>query len=77
MSVGRNVGGGDDVVPPFLSTELLNAFAKNLFKKSHGGGQVVSVLTFYSNDSSSNPARSLHVLVCNNNERKRGLGWPT
>ena len=28
----------------------------HVYKKCHGGGQVVSVLAFYSDDPSSNPA---------------------
>ena len=36
---------------------------KNLERWGRGGGQVVSVLTFYSNDPSSNPAEVYNVSV--------------
>ena len=52
-------------------------------KKSVGsvGGQVVSVLTFYSDDPSSNSAKVYSFLLSklfeNNESKKRGRGWPT
>ena len=43
-------------------------------------GQVVSVLAFYSDDPSSNPAEAIlivkFVLEKNENKPKRGWGWP-
>ena len=30
----------------------------------HGGGQVVSMLAFYSDDPSSNPAEAFAVILC-------------
>ena len=47
-----------------------------------GGGQVVSLLAFYSNDPSSNPAK-VYSFFCNivfeknENKQKRGRGWST
>ena len=47
-----------------------------------GGGQVVSLLAFYSNDPSSNPAK-VYSFFCNivfeknENKQKRGRVWPT
>ena len=46
-----------------------------------GGGQVVSVLAFYSDDPSSNPAEVYNfsvkiVIEKNKNKQKRGWGWP-
>ena len=41
-----------------------------------GGAQVVSVLAFYSNDPSSNPADIKFVLWMSENLTKRGRGWP-
>ena len=46
-----------------------------------GGGQVVSVLAFYSNDPSSNPAEvynfSVKLLLKRTKiNKKRGRGWP-
>ena len=43
-----------------------------------GGGQVVSVLAFYSDDPSSNPAVNFCKIVIekNENKQKRGRGWP-
>ena len=45
-----------------------------------GGGQVVNVLTFYSDDSSSNPANvysfsSVKLFEKNKNKQKRGWEW--
>jgi len=43
-----------------------------------GGGQVVSVLAFYSEDPSSNPieAYSFCVKLKSTKIHKRGLAWP-
>ena len=46
-----------------------------------GGGQVVSVLAFYSEDPSSNPAEVYNfsvkiVIETNENKQKRVRGWP-
>ena len=46
-----------------------------------GGGQVVSVFAFYSDDPSSNPADVYSfsvkfVFEKNENKQKRGQGWP-
>ena len=46
-----------------------------------GGGQVVSVLAFYSDDPSSNPRWGLQffckiVIEKIKNKQKRGRGWP-
>ena len=48
---------------------------------SHGGGQMVSVVAFYSNDPNPNPAEAISFSVNfvfdnNENKQKRGLGWP-
>ena len=40
-----------------------------------GGGQVVSVLAFYTDDPSSNPAVKF-VFEKNENKQKGGRGWP-
>ena len=40
-----------------------------------GRGQVVSVLAFYSDYPSSNPAEACSFFVFEK-ERKRGWGWP-
>ena len=58
---------------------------KRLINKLHlgrGGGQVVSVLGLYSDDSSSNPAEAYSffcniVFENNENKQKRGRDWPT
>ena len=47
---------------------------------SHGGGHVVSVMAFYSNDLSSYPDK-VNIFFCgvgfeNNKINKRGRGWP-
>ena len=47
-----------------------------------GGGQVVIVLAFYSDDPSLNPAEAYSffckiVFEKNEKNKKRGLGWPT
>ena len=47
-----------------------------------GGGQVVIVLAFYSDDPSLNPAEAYSffckiVFEKNENKQERGLGWPT
>ena len=54
------------------------AITKVLFKSGRGGGQVVSVLAFYSDDPSSNPAVNFCKIVIekNENKQKRGRGWP-
>ena len=57
------------------------AITKVLFKSGRGGGQVVSVLAFYSDDPSSNPAEVYNfsvkiVIEKNENKQKRGRGWP-
>ena len=46
-----------------------------------GGGQVVSVLAFYSDDPSSNPRWGLQIfcksaIEKNENKQIRGRGWP-
>ena len=52
------------------------------FSLDRCGGQVVSVLAFYSDDLSSNHAEAYScfcniVFEKNENKQKRGLGWPT
>ena len=49
--------------------------------KGRGGGKVVSVLAFYSDDTRSNPADAYSfsvqiVFEKNKNKQKRGRGWP-
>ena len=67
----------------FLSEGLVSILvfsAANSFSRGRGSGQVVSVLTFYSDDPSSNPAEvyscySVHCLkrtIIN----KNSPGWP-
>ena len=52
---------------------------KNLERWGRGGGQVVSVLTFYSNDPSSNPAEvynvSVKLLLKRTKINKKTLTW--
>ena len=53
----------------------------NHLSMGRGGGQVVSVLAFYSDDPSSNPAEVYNfsvkiVIEKNKNKLKRGRGWP-
>ena len=52
------------------------------FSVGRGGGQVVSVLAFYSKDPSLYPAEAYSffcniVFEKNENKQKRGRGWPT
>ena len=41
-----------------------------------GGGQLVIVLAFQSDDLYSNPADAQCVFEKNQNKQKRGRGWP-
>ena len=40
------------------------------------GGQVVSMLAFYSDDQSSNPPEAYSIFLWNENKQKGGHGWP-
>ena len=42
----------------------------------HGGGQVVIVLAFYSDDLSLNPAGLKFSVQKDENKQKSGRGWP-
>ena len=64
----------------FLCKDISTKSMSKFFKQTNidigsGGGQVVSMLPFYSDDSSSNPAEVYSVKLCeiNDNKRKR---WP-
>ena len=65
----------------------INKFGNNhtkltFLKRGRGGGQVVSVLAFYSDDPSLNPAEA-YSFICNivfennKNKQKRGRVWHT
>ena len=61
-------------------SECCDRFTNKLLALGRGGGQVVSVLAFYSDDPSSNLAE-IYSFFCNivfeknENKTKRGQGW--
>ena len=69
------------VAKNFQKSPNLVTLATNTHRMGRGGGQVVSVLAFYSDDPSSNPAEVYNfsvkiVIEKNENKQKRGRGWP-
>ena len=62
--------------------KILRWFLPTILSVGRGCGQLVSVLTFYSDDPSSHPVDAYSffsvnfVIEKNENKQKRGRGWP-
>ena len=70
----------DQITKIFQESETKFPNPKSKKPKGRGGGQVVSVLAFYSDDTSSNPAEvySFSVILClkrtKKNKKEAGFG---